>query len=636
MRIGGNQEISSDMERLISLIRNKEIVLWAGSGLSLYAGYPSGTEFCNIICNAAKTESDKEILLRHKAVLMNVAEEFEQLYSRSELIGLVSTYFDRVPNIYPHAHYLCTQIPQINTIITTNYDHLFELVYGDNINTVVGTQYKTSDKKPITLYKIHGDSSDSSSVILTSKDYATFYEGLNSLVWSKLKVILAEHSVLFVGYSLEDKNIEDIFEKVLTQVDTSKSEFFIAVPKLAEHKLRHFNTICKTTHLPIDGESLLQAIETAIRENIVFDAIDKKVSIDQAQLIAYNHGVEPTWRLEPKGGNTRIEIDNYVVNPFGSFIFSGITLTGFQETAKQMDKFLEDCDCRKMILPPECLTQFENVNGIKIPKRTLIEGRTPDFIEIEKPEQVDEVVLMIDNHSICKNSITLHSFWGSKRKRTTINLPTMNISLLFENTSVNITLSFVDNRSAKATLDDLTILDLWSKGNMLIFSKRLATDIVPVLQVPPVDDESMVEVLSNFVSKNTQIHTRITSLEKYLQRDFLLPKEISSADRNAISKVLSIFEPIEAEGTLDLSVTPDLSFYEMFKSPSSSQLEVTETGEETVCLFGDNYVIRERKFSILSPVIENADMVGRTILSGEKPTARIISSTGKVLIRCKM
>ena len=125
MRIWGNQEISADMERLISLIRNKEIVLWAGSGLSLYAGYPSGTEFCNIICNAAKTESDKEILLRHKAVLMNVAEEFEQLYSRSELIGLVSTHFDKVPNIDPHAHYLCTQIPQINAIITTNYDRLF-------------------------------------------------------------------------------------------------------------------------------------------------------------------------------------------------------------------------------------------------------------------------------------------------------------------------------------------------------------------------------------------------------------------------------------------------------------------------------------------------------------------------------
>ena len=60
MRIRGEQEITPDIERLISLIRNKEIVLWAGSGLSLYAGYPSGTAFCDIICNAAKSENDKE------------------------------------------------------------------------------------------------------------------------------------------------------------------------------------------------------------------------------------------------------------------------------------------------------------------------------------------------------------------------------------------------------------------------------------------------------------------------------------------------------------------------------------------------------------------------------------------------
>ena len=130
MCIGKAREITLDMERLISLIRNKKIILWAGSGLSLYAGYPSGTKFCDIICNAAKSESDKAILTRHKSVLMSIAEEFEQLYSRDELIGLVSAYFDKAPSVNPHAHYLCTQVSQIDTIITTNYDHLFEYEIG--------------------------------------------------------------------------------------------------------------------------------------------------------------------------------------------------------------------------------------------------------------------------------------------------------------------------------------------------------------------------------------------------------------------------------------------------------------------------------------------------------------------------
>lgn len=170
MCMEGGQKVNSDVERLITFIRNRKIVLWAGSGLSLYAGYPSGADFCNIICNAAKTISDQKILLRHKPSLMDTAEEFEQLYSRNELIGLVSTHFDKAPCVYPYAHSLCAQISQIDTIITTNYDHSFENAYGDNLCTVIGTQFKVAGKDMVTLYKMHGDSSDNASIVLTSKD----------------------------------------------------------------------------------------------------------------------------------------------------------------------------------------------------------------------------------------------------------------------------------------------------------------------------------------------------------------------------------------------------------------------------------------------------------------------------------
>ena len=639
MRIGKAREITPDMERLITLIRNKEIILWAGSGLSLYAGYPSGTEFCDIICNAAKSKSDKAILARHKSVLMNIAEEFEQLYSRDGLMGLVSAYFDKAPSVNPHAHYLCTQIPQIDTIITTNYDHLFEYAYGDNLCTVVGTQYKASDKKPVTLYKIHGDSSDSASVVLTSKDYAKFYEGLNSLIWNKLKVILAEHSVLFIGYSLEDKNIEDIFEKVLSQVDTSESEFFIAVPTLAEHKLRHFNTICKTTHIPIDGETLLSLVEKNIRENIVFDAIDKKISIDEAQTVAYKHGVQPIWCSIPNGEKTRIAVEEYIINPFPPLMFRGITINSSPETVGQMAQFLEDCDCHEMVLPPECVTLFENVNGINIPKNVAVDGKGTAIFRIEKPEQVDEVILTVKGYDIYKDSIVLRSFWGSKRKRTTIQLPTISISLLFEGTSININLSFADKRSAKETLDDLSIIDLWHKGSTLVFSEVLGNEMVTILKMPPIEDKPVIEMLSNYLSKNREIYGQILKLENHLETKFLLPKNLTYADKYAITKVLSAFEPMEVDDTcwnLDLQLNCDKQLYEALKTPSSYPMKMTEEIEENIHLFGCEYIIREQQFDILCPVIENIDEVRNTLLSGNKAIAKIVSSTGKLTLRCKM
>lgn len=641
MRVEREIKNTPDIERLIALIGNKEVVLWAGSGLSLEAGYPSGAEFCDIICKAAKSENDKEILSKHKTVLMNIAMEFEQLYSRDELIGLVSTHFDKAPTKGLRAHYLCTQIPQIDTIITTNYDRLFEYVYGDRLNTVVGTQYKAHDKKPVTLYKIHGDSSDSASVVLTSKDYAKFYEGLDSLIWNKLKSILAEHSVLFIGYSLEDKNIEDIFEKVLSQVGTSKSdksEFFIAVPTLAEHKLRHFNTICKTTHLPIKGETLLSLIERDIRENIVLDAIDKRISTDEAYSVAYKHGVQTSWNIVPNGEKTRIEVERYIVNPFSSLIFQGITINSSPETVNQMTRFLEDCDCHEMVLPPECVTLFENVNGINIPKNIAIGGTGATVFGIKKPEQVDEVILTVENHDIYKDSIVLRSFWGSKRKRETIQLSTISISLLFEGTSININLSFTDGRSAKETLDDLAIVDLWCKGNTLLFSKMLGNEMVAVLKMPPIEDAPVIEVLSNYVSKNNEIYSQTLKLESYLKTEFLLPKNLTYADKYAITKVLSAFETVEVEDTCwnsDLQLNCDRQLYEALKNQSSSSMKIIENAEEKIHVFGHEYIIQEQQITVPCPVIENTDEVRNALLSGKKPIAKIVSSTGKLMLRCK-
>lgn len=605
----------------------------------MYAGYPSGAAFCDIICDAAKSETDREILSRQKATLMNIAMEFEQLYSRNELIGLVSTYFDKAPTVNLHTHYLCTQIPQIDTIITTNYDHLFEYVYGDKLSTIVGTQYKAPDKKPVTLYKIHGDSSDSASVVLTSKDYATFYEGLNSLIWNKLKVILAEHSVLFIGYSLEDKNIEDIFEKVLSQVDTSKSEFFIAVPTLAEHKLRHFNTICKTTHLPIDGETLLSLIEKSIRENIVLDAISKKISIDEAQAVAYKYGVQPIWCSSPSGEKTRIEIKDYIINPFESLISQGITITSSPETFEQIERFIEDCDCREMILPPECLTLFENVNGINIPKNTVLDEKGKNVVRIEKPEQVDKVILTVDNHDIYKDSITLCSFWGSKRKRVTIQLPALSISLLSEGVSMKVELSFTTKRSAQETLDNLSIIDLWRKGNTLIYSRLIGNDMIPALQMPCIEDAPVIEMMANYVDKNREIYGQILRLENYLKTEFSLPKDLTYVDKYAIEKVLSVFEPVEVEDTiwnLNLQINCDRQLYESLKIPSNHPMKMIEGIEENIYLFGHEYFIKEQQITILCPVIENTDEVKNMLLSGNKAIAKIVSSTGKFILQCKM
>lgn len=628
---------SHNMQRLLTLIRENKIVLWAGSGMSLYAGYPSGHQLCEYMYSAAKSESDRAVLQKQTNVLMNVAEEFEQLYSRKELIKVVSDCFDKEPSVEPYVHQLCTHIPQIDTIITTNYDYLFERAYGERIGTLVGTRYHVLNGKPVTLYKIHGDSSDPDSVVLTRKDYATFYDRLDSIVWNKLMALLAEKSVLFVGYSFEDKNIEDIFEKILRQVDSHESEFFIAVPSLPEHKLRHFNTICKTTHLPIDCEDLIRIIEQEIAENIVFDAIDKKISLEQAQSVAYEHGLGLSWKSVPKGRSIEHSIDNYVVNPFELLKFDGLTIQSDSDTYDALQHFLDDCDCRELVLPSKNVKLFENVNGINIPKSTSIDGKEAKVVKIEKPEQIDIAVLMVDNNIVARD-VVISSFWGEKRKRLTIVLSSLDISILYENQNINITLSFHKRHTCESAYDNLKILSAWHDGKALVFSKRIGQGLKTILEMPPVDEPAILKEIEEFIERNTAIYQDIKRIEKYTNKHFLIPGKLSALDLDAITKVLSVFEPqnIVEHGDLDLRIKCDADMYKLFKTPAESKLDIVESVEEALSLFGETFTIKERKISIINPVIENIDEVKNKLLVGDEAIAKIVSSSRQLIMSCTM
>lgn len=95
-------------------------------------------------------------------------------------------------------------------IITTNYDdflesHLqFPVYIGQNDLFNVSTTYKLGE-----IYKIHGCLSKPNSIILNEEDYINIYERYQYLS-AKLLTFFIEHPIIFIGYSISDKNIKDI------------------------------------------------------------------------------------------------------------------------------------------------------------------------------------------------------------------------------------------------------------------------------------------------------------------------------------------------------------------------------------------------------------------------------------------
>lgn len=102
----------------------------------------------------------------------------------------------------------------LSGIITTNYDTMLEQLFP-NFETYVGQEELifANNTGIGEIYKIHGSVLYPESLVLTSKDYLEFEEHSSYLI-AKLLTIFLEYPIIFIGYSLNDRNIRNIFETI--------------------------------------------------------------------------------------------------------------------------------------------------------------------------------------------------------------------------------------------------------------------------------------------------------------------------------------------------------------------------------------------------------------------------------------
>ena len=112
----------------------------------------------------------------------------------------------------------------IDGVITTNWDQLLERTFHD-FNKFIGQEelifselYSIGE-----IYKIHGCSSKPNSLVLTEEDYLN-YEERNAYLAAKLLTIFIENPIIFIGYSLDDKNIQSILKSIIKCLTKEKVE----------------------------------------------------------------------------------------------------------------------------------------------------------------------------------------------------------------------------------------------------------------------------------------------------------------------------------------------------------------------------------------------------------------------------
>jgi len=213
-----------------------------------------------------------------KKMIDKLQQRFDYIDSFSGLERIATTFYRELATLYP-----------IQTIITTNWDLYFEK-YCKAISFVNEEDMAFWDENKRKVLKIHGSISSYGSIIATSTDYKKAQETLHKgVLGSKLKTLLAEKNIIFIGYSFRDTDFQDIYSFVKESLGDFYKQSYVVTPFKEEAK--RFEDI---GFKPIitDGQFFIKQIkEKAItEERLLSDKIydDAKWLLEKVQVEHYN------------------------------------------------------------------------------------------------------------------------------------------------------------------------------------------------------------------------------------------------------------------------------------------------------------------------------------------------------------
>lgn len=295
--VGENLEcMQSSKEELFRLVRREQVTLWAGAGISISAGFPSGNKLKELLFETLTPQEQAVLNLRDP--LPTFAEEFCQIrnYDLVDLVHILSAIFAGIAPKTSLAHDLVASIPHFDSIITTNYDDLFERSLRDSGQVILADHdIPIIDPNKVQVFKVHGDFSDPRTIILRSSDYVRFFSGnsQDSIYWNVVKERMATKSICFLGYSLEDINARAVFESITKALGGKARDCFFISPKQPEHKIKDLEKR-GLKYIDMDAESFLTELSLNIKEHVVADFEDGGVGSETLRKVLYSNNLFPS------------------------------------------------------------------------------------------------------------------------------------------------------------------------------------------------------------------------------------------------------------------------------------------------------------------------------------------------------
>jgi len=250
---------------LAHAVRSRKCILFAGSGLSSAAGYPTWGEMVLRLVEKARE------IPRAKTQGLDELVEKKDWFSLAEFARMTLTPYDFGQVLKAmfgstaqpsHAHELIART-DFRGIITTNYDRLLEITLTRVRNDLPSAfTTKGIDAMAVALfapelfiYKMHGDIGEPSSIVLTASDYDRMIL-FSPHSRSFLHGAMLNYTLLFVGYSLSDPDFQLVLRELSLMFQNYVPKHFALVPNggdfAEEHLLRRLN-VQAIGYDPADG-----------------------------------------------------------------------------------------------------------------------------------------------------------------------------------------------------------------------------------------------------------------------------------------------------------------------------------------------------------------------------------------------